>query len=84
MKTSDKPFLGSYISDFKIGDLVYWVTYDQDEGYNVIHNIRHGAIIELKKKNFGFDGREVCYACVLPFGSSQTVELALHLLRKTN
>ena len=84
MEENDTPLFSSYISDFKAGDLVYWVTFDHDEGYNVIHNIRHGAVIEIIKKTFGFDTREVYYACVLPFDGAQTVELALHLLRKTN
>ena len=84
MKVSDKPFLSSYISDFKIGDLIYWATYEQDEGFNVIQSIKHGAIVDIKRKSFGFGSREVYYAIVLPFGNSQTIELALHLLRKTN
>ena len=82
MKTNDKPFLSSYISDFKIGDLIYWAVYEQDEGFSVTQIVKHGAIIDIKKKTFGFDSREVYYAIVLPFGNSQTVELALHLLRK--
>ena len=84
MKINKQPFLSSFISDFKIGDLIYWVEFDQDENYALIKNVRHGAIVDIKKKCFVGDTREVFYASVLPFGETNTIELALHLLKKIN
>lgn len=83
MKTKKEPFLSSYISDFKIGDLIYWVEMDWDEGFNIIHIERDGAIVDFVKKPVG-ESREVLYAKILPFGESRTVILALHLLKKRN
>ena len=59
------------------------IVFEGIEGSGKTYHIDHVSKY-LKKKTFGFDSREVYYAIVLPFGNSQTVELALHILRKTN
>ena len=82
MKTSDKPFLDSYKDNFEIGELVWWNEWDTNENYQQIPTVRHGAIIKIKvSKNF-FNERPVYVAVVLPFGSTVTRELSLHLLKK--
>lgn len=82
MKTNDKPFMESYRNMFEVGDIVWWNEWDTKENYEYVSKTYHGAIIQIKiKKNF-YNERSVYVAEILPFGSTVTRELSLHLLNK--
>tara|TARA_Y100000592_G_C5439976_1_gene302821 strand:- start:904 stop:1161 length:258 start_codon:yes stop_codon:yes gene_type:complete len=82
MKTSDKPFLHGYAAQLKVGDLVSWRSFDQNENYETIIIDFLGAIIELKEIKQFETGRLVCYAVILPFGETRTIEVPVHILKK--
>jgi len=82
MKTSDKPFLYGYASDFKVGDLVRWRSFDQNENYETIISDFVGAIVAMKEVKQFETGRFVCYAVILPFGQTRTMEVPVHILKK--
>tara|TARA_R100000805_G_C3619789_1_gene123109 strand:- start:2068 stop:2322 length:255 start_codon:yes stop_codon:yes gene_type:complete len=79
---SDKPFLYGYASEFKVGDLVRWRSFDQNENYETIITEFAGAIIEIKEIKHFETGRFVCYAVILPFGQTRTMEVPVHILKK--
>jgi hypothetical protein len=82
MKTNDKPFLSSYAEDFKVGDLVKWRSFDQNENYETIIADFKGVIIEISAFKQYETSRSVYYATILPFGETKTVQVALHILKK--
>jgi hypothetical protein len=82
MKTSDKAFGENYASKFKIGDLVWWVTWEQDENYSIHSVIHKGALIDIVSERGDYSHREVCFAVVLPYGSQKTIKINITLLRK--
>ncbi len=82
MKTSDKAFGENYSEKFEIGDLVWWIVWEQDEGYQIHSVIRKGALIDIINESGSLTGREVCMAIVLPYGSPHTIKINITLLRK--
>jgi len=82
MKTSGKAFGENYASKFKIGDLVWWVTWEQDEDYSIHSVINKGALIDIVTERGNYSHREVCFAVVLPYGSQNTIKINITLLRK--
>ena len=82
MKTNDKPFLHGYAKEFKVGDLVTWRSFDQNENYETIIADFSGAIIKIKKIRQYETGRFVYYAVILPFGETKTMEVPVHILKK--
>jgi hypothetical protein len=65
-----------------VGDLVEWRAFDQNQNSETIIADFKGAIIELKKVKHYETGRFVFYAIVLPFGTTKTVEVPVHILKK--
>ena len=47
MKTSDKAFGENYSEKFEVGDLVWWIVWEQDEAYQIHSVIRKGALIDI-------------------------------------
>lgn len=82
MKTSDKPFMECYKNKFEVGDIVRWNEWDHTENLGYTSVLYHGAIIDIKIKKNLYNERSVWVAVILPFGSSRTRELSLHLLTK--
>jgi len=82
MKTSGKAFGESYAGKFKIGDLVWWVVWEQDENYSIRSVIHKGALIDIVTERGDYSHREVCFAVVLPYGSQNTIKINITLLRK--
>lgn len=82
MKTSDKPFMECYKDAFSIGDIVQWNEWEHIENLGYSSILHHGAIINIKIKKNLYNERAVWVAEILPFGSSRTRELSLHLLTK--
>ena len=82
MKTNNKPFMESYRSMFEVGDIVWWSEWETLENYQYTSKIQYGAIIEMRIKKNLYNERSVYVAEVLPFGSTKTRELSLHLLNK--
>jgi hypothetical protein len=82
MKTNDKPLFHSYADDLKVGDLVTWRSFDQNENYETIIVDFKGAIIKIYKLKQFETGRYVYYAMVLPFGQTKTMEVPVHILKK--
>ena len=82
MKTNGKAFGESYAEKFKIGDLVWWVVWEQDEGYQIHSIIHKGALIDIITERGDYSHREVCFAVVLPYGSQNTIKINITLLRK--
>ena len=82
MKTNDKPLFHSYRKDLEVGDLVSWRIFDQNENYQTIISDMKGAIIEIIEIHNYETQRTVYYARVLPYGSTRTTEVPLHILKK--
>jgi len=82
MKTSDKAFGENYSEKFQIGDLVWWVTWEQKEDYSIDSVIHRGALIEISIQKGDYTGKEICMAKVLPYGSQKTITINIMLLRK--
>ena len=82
MKTNGEPLFHSYAENFKVGDLVTWRSFDQNENYETIISDFAGAIIRIIKiKNYEAS-RFVYYAVILPFGKTRTMEVPVHILKK--
>ena len=82
MKVSKKAFGESYGNRFKIGDLIYWITWEEKQNYNIETIIHRGVLIDIVHQKHG--EREVAMAKVLPYGCQQTMLINITLLRKTN
>ena len=82
MKTSDKAFGEKYSEKFEIGELVWWISWEQDEGYQIHSVVCRGVLIQLVKEKGSYTGREISMAIVLPFGSQHTIRINSTLLRK--
>ena len=82
MKTPDDSFLGSYRDKFKIGDLVFWYSWEEDESYKILTVVNRGAIIDIIDDYIGLTKRKVCMAVVLPFGETQVRMVHISSLRK--
>ena len=76
----NKPFGNEIAKNFNIGDLVYWTTWAQDEGRNVVNKMNYGILVNIVHSEIG--GREVAYAKVLPFNSKTLIELNINKIRK--
>lgn len=82
MRTSNKAFGENYSEKFEIGDLVWWVTWQQKEDYSIDSVINRGALIDIIIEKGSVSGREVCVGVVLPYGSQQTIKMNITLIRK--
>lgn len=82
MKTSDKAFGENYSEKFEIGDLVWWIVWEQDEAYQIHSVVQKGALIDIVNEKGSLTGREVCMGVVLPYGSPHTIKINITLLRK--
>ena len=82
MKTSDKAFGENYSEKFEIGDLVWWIVWEQDEGYQIHSVVQKGALIDIINEKGSLTGRDVCMGIVLPYGSPHTIKINITLLRK--
>lgn len=82
MKTTNKPFLDSFVENFKVGDLVLWTEWDRTENFDYVSEVFRGAIIKIKQRKNIHSERAVWVATVLPYGYSGTRDISLHLLRK--
>ena len=70
------------IDKFKIGDLVYWFTWQEHEGSDIETIIHRGVLVDILHQKFG--EREVSMAKVLPYGSQETILINITLIRKSN
>jgi len=82
MKTSGKAFGENYADKFNIGDLVWWVTWEEDEGYQIHSVVHEGALIDITIERGEYSHREICFGVVLPYGSQNTTKINITLLRK--
>jgi len=82
MRASEKAFGETYGNRFKIGDLVYWITWEEAEDYAIQTIVHRGVLIDIVHQKHG--EREVVMANVLPYGSKETILINITLLRKTN
>ena len=82
MKISDLPFGATYEKKFKIGDLVYWMTWEERQDYDIETITHRGVLIDIVHQKFG--DREVSMAKVLPYGSQETIFINITLIRKAN
>ena len=82
MKIKSLPFGSTYENKFKIGDLVYWFTWQEHEGYDIETIIHRGVLVDILHQKFG--EREVSMAKVLPYGSQETILINITLIRKSN
>lgn len=83
MKTNKKKAFGEkYSEKFKIGDLVWWVTWEQREDYSIDSAIHRGVLIELNNEPSNSGNKENCVAMVLPYGEQKTIKINIMLLRK--
>lgn len=82
MKTKALPFGSTFEKKFKIGDLVYWFSWEEKEDYDIETTVHRGVLIDIVHQKFG--DREVSMAKVLPYGSSETILINITLIRKAN
>ena len=82
MKTSKKAFGENYAEKFNIGDLVWWITWEEKEDFSIDSVVHRGALIEITTEPGSITGKEICMAKVLPFGSQKTLKINVMLLRK--
>jgi hypothetical protein len=82
MKTKALPFGSTFEKKFKIGDLVYWFSWEEKENYDISHKLHRGVLIDIVHQKFG--NREVSMAKVLPYGSIETILINITLIRKDN
>ena len=82
MKTSKKAFGEKYAEKFNIGDLVWWITWEEKEDYSIDSVTHHGALIDIIVEPGTITGKEVCMAKVLPYGSQKTIKINIMLIRK--
>ena len=71
MKTKALPFGSTFEKKFKIGDLVYWFSWEERENYDIETTVHRGVLIDILHQKFG--DREVSMAKVLPYGSTDTI-----------
>lgn len=82
MNKKPLPFGSTYEKKFKIGDLVYWFSWEEKENYDITTTIHRGVLVDILHQRFG--DREVSMAKVLPYGSQETILINITLIRKTN
>ena len=82
MKTSKKAFGENYADKFNIGDLVWWVTWEEKEDFSIDSVIHRGALIDIVVEPGCVSGKEVCMARVLPYGAQKTIKINIMLIRK--
>jgi len=82
MKTSKKAFGENYSEKFKVGDLIWWATWEQREDFTIDNVIHRGVLIEITNEPSNVSGKENCMATVLPYGQQKTIKLHIMLLRK--
>tara|TARA_R100000388_G_C7154512_1_gene116158 strand:- start:318 stop:566 length:249 start_codon:yes stop_codon:yes gene_type:complete len=82
MKTKALPFGSTFEKKFKIGDLVYWFSWEERENYDIETTVHRGVLIDILHQKFG--DREVSMAKVLPYGSTDTILINITLIRKAN
>ena len=82
MKTKALPFGSTFEKKFKIGDLVYWFSWEEKEDYDIETTIHRGVLIDIVHQKFG--DREISMAKVLPYGSTETILINITLIRKAN
>ena len=82
MKTKSTPFGATYEKKFKIGDLVYWYTWQEGSDYDIETIVHRGVLVDIVHQKFG--DREVSMAKVLPYGSQETILINITLIRKSD
>ena len=82
MKTKALPFGSTFEKKFKIGDLVYWFSWEEKENYDIETTVHRGVLVDIVHQKFG--DREVSMAKILPYGSSETILINMTLIRKSN
>ena len=82
MKIKALPFGSTFEKKFKIGDLIYWFSWEEREEYDITTTVHRGVLIDIVHQKFG--DREVSMAKVLPYGSSETILINITLIRKAN
>lgn len=82
MKTSKKAFGENYGEKFKVGDLIWWITWEQKEDFSIDSVMHRGVLIELNNEPSNTGGKENCMATVLPYGQQKTIKINIMLLRK--
>jgi len=82
MKTKALPFGSTFEKKFKIGDLVYWFSWEEKQDYDIETTVHRGVLVDIIHQKFG--DREVSMAKVLPYGSQETILINITLIRKTN
>lgn len=82
MKTKSTPFGETYERKFKIGDLIYWYTWQELEEHDIETIIHRGVLVDILHQKFG--DREVSMAKVLPYGSQETILINITLIRKSD
>jgi len=82
VKTKSTPFGETYERKFKIGDLIYWYTWQEREEYDIETIIHRGVLVDIVHQKFG--DREVSMAKVLPYGSQETILINITLIRKSD
>ena len=82
MKISKKAFGENYSEKFDIGELVWWVTWEEKEDFSIDSVIHRGALIDITVEQGCIGGKEVCMAKVLPYGEQKTIKINIMLIRK--
>ena len=82
MKTKALPFGSTFEKKFKIGDLIYWFSWEEKEDYDIETTVHRGVLIDIVHQKFG--DREISMAKVLPYGSTETILINITLIRKAN
>ena len=78
MKHNDKPFGHSYKKKFKIGDLVSWRWFNNDEECS--RQTGFGVLLDFVHYEYG--SRQVVFGKVLPYNSTEPIEINITTLRK--
>ena len=82
MKTKALPFGSTFEKKFKIGDHVYWFSWEEKENYNIETTVHRGVLVDIVHQKFG--EREISMAKILPYGSAETILINITLIRKAN
>ncbi len=82
MKIKALPFGSTFEKKFKIGDLIYWFSWEEKEDYDIETTVHRGVLVDIVHQKFG--DREVSMAKVLPYGSTETILINITLIRKAN
>jgi len=80
-KLKNKVFGDSQTEKFDIGEIVRWPGWDIQEN-NVSRNYKYGVLMSIYTGKL--DKRDIKIAKILPFGASETINISLILVKKSD